>query len=343
MPTPQAITTRLSVNNTLLNKTTGSNNLALGQNAGKNLTAGNNNIYLSNVGAVTESATIRIGNATNHSRTFIAGVRGKSTGTRNAVAVVIDSNGQLGTINSSERFKKDIQDMNIASRRLLQLRPVTYHYKEPADDGTNPLEYGLIAEEVAKVYPDLVAYDADGNIETVQYHKLTPMLVNEVQHLNELLKTEKNKNAAQTQVNHAQEQEIKISETANGAIANTSTTNRRVDFPPIAHRSEPITWIGGALVLRLSCFDRHVMDRRAGLNKILLRLNLMTRKITQRLATLDPEQDFQEIVYLLQCYEFPWDYERALEFALFRTYAVPSISALLYKTGEFISRSAETL
>ncbi|MGR9086814.1 MAG: oxygenase MpaB family protein [Gammaproteobacteria bacterium] len=64
----------------------------------------------------------------------------------------------------------------------------------------------------------------------------------------------------------------------------------------------------------------------------------MTRKITQRLAALDPEQDYEEIAYLLQCYEFPWDYERALELALFRTYAVPSISALLYRTGEFIKR-----
>jgi hypothetical protein len=64
----------------------------------------------------------------------------------------------------------------------------------------------------------------------------------------------------------------------------------------------------------------------------------MERKVSQRLATLDPKKDCEEIMYLLQCYEFPWDYERALEFALFRTYAVPSISALLYKTGEFVSR-----
>jgi hypothetical protein len=64
----------------------------------------------------------------------------------------------------------------------------------------------------------------------------------------------------------------------------------------------------------------------------------MKREITHRLAILDPEKDYEEIMYLLQCYEFPWDYERALEFALFRTYAVPSISSLLYETGEFISR-----
>ena len=64
----------------------------------------------------------------------------------------------------------------------------------------------------------------------------------------------------------------------------------------------------------------------------------MRRNITQRLTTLNPEKDYEEIMYLLQCYEFPWDYERALEFALFRTYAVPSISALLYQTGEFVLR-----
>lgn len=183
----------------LQNKTTGGNNLALGQSAGSSLTAGNNNIYLSNVGVAGDNSTIRIGNATNHTRAFIAGVRGKKTGIANAVAVVIDSNGQLGTINSSQRFKKDIHDMSDASRRLLELRPVTYHYKQPGEDGSNPLEYGLIAEEVAKVYPDLVAYGADGMIEMVQYHKLTPMLINEVQHLNSLLQAEKDKNLAQTQ------------------------------------------------------------------------------------------------------------------------------------------------
>jgi Chaperone of endosialidase len=185
--------------NALYSKTTGSNNLALGQSAGVRLTTGNNNIYLSNVGAAIESSTIRIGNASNHTRAFMAGVRGRKTGLANAVAVLIDSNGQLGTTKSSERFKKDIHDMDAASRRLLELRPVTYHYKELSEDGSSPLEYGLIAEEVAKVYPDLVAYGADGKVETVQYHKLTPMLVNEVQRLNALLQGEKDRNVAQTQ------------------------------------------------------------------------------------------------------------------------------------------------
>lgn len=64
----------------------------------------------------------------------------------------------------------------------------------------------------------------------------------------------------------------------------------------------------------------------------------MFRKMHRKLAHLDPEQDYQQIVYLLQCYEFPWDFERSLEFALFRTYAVPAVSGLLAQTGEFTQR-----
>lgn len=174
----------------------GNYNLALGINAGKNLFSGKFNIYLSNNGVETEDSTIRIGSA-NQKRAFLAGIRGTTTGLANAVPVVIDSNGQLGTINSSVRFKKDIQDMNEASHKLLQLRPVTYHYKQADESGGNPLEYGLIAEEVAKVYPDLVAYGADGKIETVQYQKLTPMILNELQHTNALLEAEKLKGKTQ--------------------------------------------------------------------------------------------------------------------------------------------------
>lgn len=164
----------------LVKMQSGSSNLALGVKAGGNLISGNRNIYLGNPGLPIESDSIHIGN-TNHTRTFISGIRGKSTGLKNAVLVVIDSNGQLGTVNSSERFKKDIRDMAGASQNLLKLRPVTYRYKQPAESGQEPLEYGLIAEEVAKIYPDLVAYGADGKIETVQYQKLTPMLLNELQ------------------------------------------------------------------------------------------------------------------------------------------------------------------
>ncbi len=191
----------------LVNLSKGSYNTALGINAGLSLSSGSYNIYIGNNGASAESSTIRIGN-TAQTRAFISGIRGRKTGVANAVPVMIDSNGQLGTINSAERFKENIKNMANASHSLLQLRPVTYQYKEQDANGEKPLEYGLIAEEVAKVYPDLVAYGTDGKIETVQYHKLTPMLLNEYQKQNALLEAEKTKNKAQELTILQQSQEI---------------------------------------------------------------------------------------------------------------------------------------
>jgi hypothetical protein len=87
----------------------------------------------------------------------------------------------LGVASSSRRFKEDIEDMSAASEGLMRLRPVTFRYKQPFEDGTKPTQYGLIAEEVAEVYPDLVARSADGQIETVKYQVLDSMLLNELQ------------------------------------------------------------------------------------------------------------------------------------------------------------------
>jgi hypothetical protein len=98
--------------------------------------------------------------------------------------VVIDSVGQVGTVSSSRRFKEDIQDMGNASNGLMNLRPVSFRYQKPFADGSKPVQYGLIAEEVAEVYPDLVAHSADGQIETAKYQVLDSMLLNEVQRLN---------------------------------------------------------------------------------------------------------------------------------------------------------------
>jgi hypothetical protein len=95
--------------------------------------------------------------------------------------VVIDSAGQLGTVSSSRRFKEDIQAMGDVSNGLMHLRPVTFRYQKPFADGSKPIQYGLIAEEVAEVYPDLVAHSADGQIETVKYQVLDSMLLNELQ------------------------------------------------------------------------------------------------------------------------------------------------------------------
>ena len=164
--------------------TTGSFNIAVGFHAGGFLGTGDsNNIDIGSFGESGDNGTIRVGTTGNHSRSFMAGVRDVVTGLGNALPVVIDSAGQLGTINSSRRFKQDIHDMGDASGGLMRLRPVTFRYKKPFDDGSQPIQYGLIAEEVAEVYPDLVAHSADGHIQTVKYQVLDSMLLNEVQQL----------------------------------------------------------------------------------------------------------------------------------------------------------------
>jgi hypothetical protein len=100
-----------------------------------------------------------------------------------AIPVMIDSAGQLGTVSSSRRFKEDIRDMASTSQRLLQLRPVTFRYRQPFGDGSKPVQYGLIAEEVAEVFPELAVRGADGEVETVQYQTLSVLLLNELQKL----------------------------------------------------------------------------------------------------------------------------------------------------------------
>ena len=120
-------------------------------------------------------------NPINQTSLFAAGIRGVTTGNNDAIPVVIDSNGQLGTVSSSRRFKEEIHDMDTVSRGLMRLRPVTFRYQKPFADGSKPIQYGLIAEEVADVYPDLVAHSADGQIETVKYQVLDSMLLNELQ------------------------------------------------------------------------------------------------------------------------------------------------------------------
>jgi hypothetical protein len=165
----------------LSSNTTGDNNIAIGFAAGSRVSSGNNNIHIGNQGFSSDSGTIRIGNLGTQTSFFVAGVRGVPTGINNAIPVVIDSAGQLGTVSSSRRFKEDIQEMRDASQGLMRLRPVTFRYQKPFEDGSKPIQYGLIAEEVAEVYPDLVARSADGQIETVKYQVLDSMLLNEVQ------------------------------------------------------------------------------------------------------------------------------------------------------------------
>src|SRR6266542_3099875 len=155
---------------------TGSGNIALGENAGAALTTGNSNIDIGSnvVGVAGEANTLRIGQSI--FTTFIAGIRGVTTGNNNAIPVLIDSAGQLGTLSSSRRFKHDIKPMDNASESILAVKPVTFHYKV---DTTNTPQYGLIAEEVAEINPDLVVRDENGEIYTVRYDAVNAMLLNE--------------------------------------------------------------------------------------------------------------------------------------------------------------------
>jgi hypothetical protein len=161
----------------------GNNNIGIGQQAGFGLVAGSFNTYIGANGQNLDNYTTRIGGNGPQYRTFLGGIRGNKTGIANAVPVVIDSSGQLGTINSSRRFKEDIEALGPAGEAVLKLRPVQFRYTAPYADGSKPLQYGLIAEEVAEVLPELVSRSADGQIETVQYHLLPTLLLAQVRRL----------------------------------------------------------------------------------------------------------------------------------------------------------------
>jgi hypothetical protein len=156
--------------------TTGSSNIALGFEAGINLTTGSNNIDIGNSGVGSESRAIRIGTRQTHRATFIAGISGATVPT--GVAVIVDGSGHLGTTTSSARFKDSIKPMDKASETILALKPVTFHYKKELDPDGMP-QFGLVAEEVEKVNPDLVARDEQGKPYTVRYEAVNAMLLNE--------------------------------------------------------------------------------------------------------------------------------------------------------------------
>jgi hypothetical protein len=154
------------------------------------LTTGNNNIYIANQGAGDESQTIRIGTA--QTGTFIAGIANATVS--NAAAVIIDTTtGQLGVPLSSARYKRDIAPMGTSSEKVLALRPVTFAYR---DDTRGVTHYGLIAEEVAAVYPELVTHTAAGEVQTVKYQELIPMLLNELQRQRQALQSQEQELAA---------------------------------------------------------------------------------------------------------------------------------------------------
>jgi len=163
--------------NALLNSTTGSSNIALGSQAGASLTTGSNNIDIGAPGVAGESAKIRIGRQGTQDGTYIAGILGATAG-RAPIPVYVGPGGKLGTVASSASYKEAVKPMDDASKDLLKLEPVTFHYKKEIDpDGA--LQFGLVAEEVEKVNPDLVAHDEEGKPYTVRYDAVNAMLLNE--------------------------------------------------------------------------------------------------------------------------------------------------------------------
>src|SRR5262245_10516830 len=159
-----------------LEHSTGSNNVSLGANAGVNLTTGSFNIDIGAPGVAAESRKIRIGTAGTQNATFIVGIRGATV--PSGVGVIVGPNHQLGTVQSSKRFKEAIKPMDKASEVILALKPVTFRYKKELDPDKIP-QFGLIAEEVEKVNPELVTRDEEGKIMSVRYDAVNAMLLNE--------------------------------------------------------------------------------------------------------------------------------------------------------------------
>jgi len=160
----------------LVGNTTGNFNIAVGYNAGQFLRDGINNIDIGNHGVASDSNTIRIGTQGTQTATYVAGISGATVA--GGVGVVIDTAGHLGTVTSSARYKEAIKPMGDSSDTILNLKPVTFRYKKELDSQAVP-QFGLVAEDVEKVDPDLVAHDADGKPYTIRYEAVNAMLLNE--------------------------------------------------------------------------------------------------------------------------------------------------------------------
>ena len=185
----------------LLNHSAGDGNIALGVLAGWQQNTGSNNIYIGSLGT-DEDSTIRIGSG--QTATYIAGI--SSQVASGGVTVFINSDGRLGTLTSSARFKTEIKPMDNSSEVILALKPVTFRYKHEIDPKGIP-QFGLVAEDVEKVNPDLVAQDKQGKAYSVRYEAVNAML------LNEFLKEHKK---VEQQSRQIQEQKDTISEFKKG-------------------------------------------------------------------------------------------------------------------------------
>jgi hypothetical protein len=157
----------------LFNETTGSYNIAIGRQAGFSITTGRNNIEIGAAGGV-DNAVIRLGTPGTQKATYVAGISGTGI---SGTDVVVSSTGLLGVL----KILNSLQERQpIRSDKLYELPPVSFRYKH---DSQGELQYGLIAEEVAKVYPELMVRGEKGEVESVQYGELIPLMLNEVQKL----------------------------------------------------------------------------------------------------------------------------------------------------------------
>jgi hypothetical protein len=225
-------------NEALYAVTTGANNIAMGFHAGIDLTSGSNDIDIGNAGVTAESGVIRIGTAGTQTKTFVAGIENsKVTG----AAVYVTSSGQIGVLASSERYKTAIAPMGANTQKLRQLRPVTFRLKT---DPEGAVQYGLIAEEVDKVYPELVIRDDQGKIQGVRYDELAPMLLNEMQKQQQklaaedaTLKLEADKFAALTVKTEEQSAEIRGLKTQLAEL-NDLTQELRAALPQVQSKDQ---------------------------------------------------------------------------------------------------------
>jgi hypothetical protein len=194
----------------LFNNTTGSNNVALGISAGFAQTTGSGNVYIGvNVNGV----------AGESNSCYIDSIFGQSVDPASGVAVFVDSNNKLGTMVSSRRFKSDIKAMDKASEALFSLKPVSFRYNKTIDPkGTS--QFGLVAEDVEKVNPDLIVRDKEGKPYTVRYEQVNAML------LNEFLKEHK---AFVQEQRKVQEQEAMIAQLKNELQATGARQQKQID------------------------------------------------------------------------------------------------------------------
>jgi len=167
---------------------TGTNNIIIGSQAGSAYTSSeSNNIVIGTSGIAGDSEVIRLGDQTNNNLgCYIAGIYGSTVSS--GVTMYMNNEGQVGTSTSSIKFKENIHKMGDKTNNIMKLRPVVFNYK---DDNSKKLQYGLIAEEVDEFYPELVIRDANGDINSVDYNSLIPMMINEIQRHDELLNINK--------------------------------------------------------------------------------------------------------------------------------------------------------